>query len=181
MHRRRYRVLIVEDEPDDRFLLERVFRKVLGDQGSVHLVADGEEAIAYVRGDGKYADRKLYPFPSFILTDLNMPKVDGFGFLEFLKANPAWNVIPRIVFSSSEDDDDIRTAYLVGATVYHRKPATLERLKECAQHMVDYWITCEVPPMDETGRLLKTDRRGKLGERFGQPEGGPRMDRPPDV
>ena len=122
MHQSYYRVLIVEDEPDDRFLFERAFKTALGKRGTVHLVEDGEMAVAYLSGEGPYADRKTYPFPSLVIMDLAMPRLDGFGVLEFRTANPAWHVIPRIVFTSSTDDDDIKTAYCLGATVYHSKP-----------------------------------------------------------
>ena len=76
----------------------------------IQIVRDGIEAIAYMMGEGKYSDRQKYAYPTFIITDLKMPRADGFAVLEFLKGNPQWKVIPTIVLSASADLDDIKTA-----------------------------------------------------------------------
>ena len=99
--------MVVEDNPDDQFLIEHGFRK-LGVTGPIHVVSDGVEAIAYMCGEGKYADRSKFPYPTFVTTDLKMPRADGFAVLEFLKKNPAWRVIPAVVLSASSDLDDIK-------------------------------------------------------------------------
>ena len=78
--------------------------------GFARVVADGVEAIDYMTGEGKYSDRGKYPYPTFIMTDLKMPRADGFAVLEHLKANPAWATIPAVVLSASTDPDDIRTS-----------------------------------------------------------------------
>ena len=65
----------------------------------IQMVSDGGEAIAYILGEGKYSDRKKFAYPTFIITDLKMPKADGFAVLEFLKSNPKWKMIPTIVLS----------------------------------------------------------------------------------
>ena len=64
----------------------------------IQIVDNGLEAIAYMMGEGKYADRKTYAYPTFVITDLKMPQADGFSVLEFLKGNPEWAIIPTIVF-----------------------------------------------------------------------------------
>jgi CheY-like chemotaxis protein len=98
-----------------------------------------------------------------------MPKADGFAVLEHLKGNPEWAVIPTVVLSSSTDIDDIRTAYLLGASTYHVKPAGLDALQRLLKILHDYWMTCEVPPVEPSGRHIRTDSQGKLGQRFHQP------------
>ena len=80
-------ILVVEDQPNDRALIEMAFRQV-GVTGPIHLLSDGEEAIAYMMGEGQYADRQKYAYPSFIITDLKMPCADGFDVLDHLKSNP---------------------------------------------------------------------------------------------
>lgn len=95
----------------------------MGGRGTVNVVSSGDEGIEYMIGEGKFADRTKYPFPTLVITDLNMDQGDGFDVLEFMQNNPAWSVVPRVVFSSSDDDDDVRTAFLLGASVYHLKPA----------------------------------------------------------
>ena len=159
--------MVIEDDRNDQFLIEKAFRKI-GVTDPIQLVADGAEAIAYMKGEGKYADRNKYTYPTFVITDLKMPKCDGFGVLEFLKNNPEWKIIPTIVLSASADVDDIKKAYMLGASSYHVKPQTQEGLQKQLTVINDYWMTCQVPEVDSTGKQLRTDSSGKLGERFPQ-------------
>src|SRR5688572_23059074 len=92
-------IMVVEDNIDDALLLKHAFKKI-GVRDPIHVVRDGVEAIEYMMGEGKYADRRKFAYPTFILTDLKMPRADGFAVLEFLKGNPEWAVIPAIVFSA---------------------------------------------------------------------------------
>jgi DNA-binding response OmpR family regulator len=97
-----------------------------------------------------------------------MPKLDGFAVLEFLKGNPQWAIIPTIVLSASSDLDDIKKSYMLGASSYHIKPSTSEGLRHQLAVINAYWLTCQVPEVDSTGKQLRTDSHGKLGERFPQ-------------
>ena len=160
-------VLVVEDDPNDQFLIERAFRKI-GVTSPIQIVSDGAEAIAYMRGEGKFSDREKYSYPTFVITDLKMPGTDGFGVLEFLKNNPEWAIIPTIVLSASADLDDIKKSYMLGASSYHVKPPTQDQLRELLSVIHAYWLTCQVPEVDRSGRRLQTDSEGKLGERFEQ-------------
>lgn len=160
-------ILIVDDSEDDQFLIKNAFKKI-GVTDPIHTVGDGVEAIAYMMGEGKFADRKKFAYPTFILTDLKMPRKDGFAVLEFLKGNPEWAVIPTIVFSASFDLDDIKKAYMLGASSYHVKPRTHGALVHQILVLHAYWMTCEVPEVDSSGRRLQTNSEGKLGERFPQ-------------
>ncbi|HUS35272.1 MAG TPA: response regulator [Verrucomicrobiae bacterium] len=165
-------IMIVDDDPNDLFLIERAFRKI-GVTDPIQTVSGGREAIAYIMGEGKYADRKRYAYPTFITTDLKMPVVDGFSVLQHLRDNPEWAVIPTVVLTSSHDLDDIKKAYMLGASSYHVKPASAEALRAQLKVLHEYWMTCEVPQVDSSGRQLRTDSEGKLGERFQQPARGP--------
>lgn len=170
---------MVDDDPDFLFLAERAFRKN-GVVNAIHTAENGTEGIAYMMGEGKFADRVAYPYPTFIITDLKMPVADGFAVLEHLKSNPAWAVIPVVVLSGSADKDDIKKAYMLGASAYHVKPTGVGALQHQLKVLHDYWMTCEVPQVDSTGRQLPTNSEGKLGERFDQPEGGDGPTRLPD-
>jgi CheY-like chemotaxis protein len=97
-----------------------------------------------------------------------MPRTDGFGVLEFLKGNPEWAVIPVIVLSGSADHDDIKRAYQMGASSYHVKPPTSDGLVHQVLVLHAYWMTCEVPEVDATGRQVATKSSGKLGEKYPQ-------------
>ena len=160
-------ILIVDDSEDDQFLIKYTLKKV-GVTDPIHLLSDGVEAIAYMMGEGKYANREKFAYPTFIMTDLKMPRRDGFAVLEFLKSNPEWAVIPTIVFSASTDLDDIKKAYMLGASSYHVKPRTHGAMMHQMLVLHSYWMTCEVPEVDSTGRQKHTQSVGKLGERFPQ-------------
>jgi len=161
-------ILVVDDDPNDLIFIERAFRAI-GVKDPIHTVTGGEEAIAYMMGEGKFSDRRLYAYPTFITTDLKMPGADGFSVLEHLKNNPEWAVIPTVVLTASQDLDDIKKAYMLGASSYHVKPSSPDALRQQLKVLHDYWITCEVPEVDSTGRQVRTDSEGKLGERFVQP------------
>ncbi len=161
-------ILVVDDDPNDLIFIERAFRAI-GVKDPIHTVTGGQEAIAYMMGEGKFSDRRLYAYPTFITTDLKMPGADGFSVLEHLKNNPEWAVIPTVVLTASQDLDDIKKAYMLGASSYHVKPSSPDALRQQLKVLHDYWITCEVPEVDSTGRQVRTDSEGKLGERFVQP------------
>jgi CheY-like chemotaxis protein len=158
-------ILFIDDNDDDQFLIHHTLKKI-GVTDPIHLLSDGAEAIEYMMGEGKFSDREEFAYPTFIITDLKMPRKDGFAVLEFLKGNPEWAVIPTIVFSSSIDLDDIKKAYMLGASSYHVKPRTHGALMHQMLVLHAYWMTCEVPEVDSTGRQLRTSSVGKLGERF---------------
>lgn len=163
-------ILLVDDDANLLTLVERAFRQN-GVVGPIRQVHNGNEAIAYMKGEGKYADRKLYEYPTFIMIDLKMPNGDGFSVLQHLKRNPEWAIIPAVVFTSSSDPDDIKKSYMLGASSYHVKPHSMEKLRENLRILHDYWMTCETPEVDTTGRQLHTDSVGKLGERIAQATG----------
>jgi len=160
-------IMIVDDDPTDLILIERAFREI-GVKDPIQTVNGGLEAIAYMKGEGKYSDRSVYAYPTFITTDLKMPGADGFAVLEHLKNNPESAVIPTVVLTGSRDLDDIKKAYMLGASSYHVKPDLPAELRHQLKVLHDYWLTCEVPEVDSTGRQLRTDSEGKLGERFAQ-------------
>jgi CheY-like chemotaxis protein len=160
-------IMVVEDDPNDQFLIVRAFNTI-GVTDQIQVVSDGEEAIAYMMGEGKYADRQKYAYPTFVITDLKMPRNDGFAVLEFLKGNPQWAIIPTIVLSASADPDDIKKSYMLGASSYHVKPSSHQELQKQLEVINAYWMTCQVPEVDISGKQLPTDSTGKLGERFPQ-------------
>ena len=93
-------ILIAEDDANDQFLLRNAFKKI-GVRTPLRVVNNGQEAIDYLNGVGIFADRTQFPFPTTIITDLKMPKMDGFSVLQHLKQNPHWSVVPIIVLSAS--------------------------------------------------------------------------------
>jgi CheY-like chemotaxis protein len=161
-------IMVVDDDPNDLFFIERAFREI-GVKDPIHKISGGQEAISFMMGEGIYSNRSLYAYPTFITTDLKMSGTDGFAVLEYLQENPEFAIIPTVVLTSSRDLDDIKKAYMLGASSYHVKPTSPPDLRVLLKVLHDYWMTCEVPQVDINGRQLRTDSVGKLGERFEQP------------
>ena len=169
MKAQKFTLLIVDDDEAHRFLALTTFERV-SPTYKIQLAASGEEAIAYLKGTGKFADRKKFEFPSYVITDLKMPSGDGFHLLEFLKNNPALSLIPVVMLSSSDDADDIRQAYLLGVSSYMVKPPTLEKLRAMFRRIHEYWSDCEVPEVDPDGYAVATNSYGRLGARYTKPK-----------
>jgi CheY-like chemotaxis protein len=137
---------MVDDSEDDVFFVQRAFEKTgLGD--GFESVSNGGEAIAYLCGDGKYSDRKEYPFPKLILLDLKMPGVDGFGVLEWLRGHEVCKIVPTVVFSSSAIEEDVKRAYVLGANAYMTKPSSLPEMLEVVRVTEQFWSRCEMVRM----------------------------------
>lgn len=158
-------ILVVDDDPNDLLLIKAAF-KAAGVTSKIQTVEGGREAIAYLKGEGEYADRDAYGYPDFVLSDLKMPGLDGFGVLEYLRNNPESAIVPTVIFSGSQDNDDIKKAYALGASSYHVKPSGPGELRTLVKVLHDYWMLCEAPEVDVDGKQLDTDSAHKLGERF---------------
>ena len=144
MRRDRLNILLIEDDDHDIFFVQKAMERA-GAGDTVQAVHDGEEAILYLRGEGQYADRTRFPLPNVILTDLKMPRMDGFTFLRWLRTHPECSVIPTIVYSSSGQEQDVKEAYLLGANSYLVKPTDLNEMVETLRLMYEYWSKCERP------------------------------------
>jgi CheY-like chemotaxis protein len=140
------RILLVEDEENDVHLVQRA-TLIGGANHTVQAVGNGNAAIRYLRGEGQYADRKKFPLPNVILTDLKMPEMDGLEFLRWLRTHPESAVIPTIVFSSSALEADVQEAYRLGANAYISKPPTLNELVEILRVIFEFWSRCQCPAM----------------------------------
>jgi CheY-like chemotaxis protein len=138
------RILLIEDDQNDILLLRRVLNRE-GFGGRVQFVCNGQDGIDYLQGKAAYADRDRYPFPSFIITDLKMPRVDGFQVLQWLRDHPERAVIPTIVLSSSAQEEDVIRAYQLGANSYFLKPLDSCNLQKLVKEICRYWEICRRP------------------------------------
>src|SRR3954466_13994957 len=131
-------ILVVEDDENDATFIRRAFAQS-GIPNPIRWVQNGEEAVAYLKGEGGFADRAENPFPRVVLTDLKMPQMDGLQLLRWLRDNPAYRVVPTIVFTSSTAQSDVNNAFACGAGAYIVKPVELKELENVARIIGDYW------------------------------------------
>jgi CheY-like chemotaxis protein len=113
-------ILIAEDDPNDVLLLKRAFAKARIN-ASLFFVSNGLEVISYLQGEPPFSNRSLYPLPSLLLLDLNMPAVGGLGVLEWLVAHPVQK-LRVVVFSSCIGPEQSREAVKLGARACMNKP-----------------------------------------------------------
>lgn len=137
-------ILLVEDSEEDAFLFRRGLDSTRLQAGLTH-VLDGADAINYLRAAPPYSDRTKYPFPGIIMTDLNMPRSDGFELLQWIKEHPSCAVIPTIVLSSSFLEGDIAQAYVLGANAFLVKPQSIRELADLLLVTYMFWSKCQRP------------------------------------
>ena len=139
-----YTILLVEDEENDATLVKMAFKKnnILN---PVQWAKDGLDAIAYLNGEGVYANRKLYPFPEVLILDVKMPRMSGLELLAWVREHPEFRVIPTIIMTSSRQDPDIEKAYNLGANTYMIKPSSFEELAKMVSLAHDYWAVSVKP------------------------------------
>ena len=139
-----FTILIAEDDPNDVMLLELAIRKN-GIRNPVKVVRDGEEAIEYLEGKGQYKDRERFPFPSVIISDVKMPRRNGLEVIEWVRRHPRCSIIPIVMLSGSRIQNDVLSAYKLGANSYFTKPSTLDELSDLLKLAFEYWTRSERP------------------------------------
>jgi CheY-like chemotaxis protein len=138
-------ILLVEDDENDVFFLERAFKQAQI-ANPLHRVRDGEEAIAYLRGEELYHDRNTHPLPSLMLLDLKMPRKNGFEVMAWVREQPGLKRLPIVVMTSSKEDPDINRAYDLGVNTYLVKPVNFEGLVEMMRALHLYWLMLAEKP-----------------------------------
>ena len=128
-------ILLVEDNDDDIVLTKEAFAaaRLIN---VIHVVKDGEEAMAYLRQEGVYRDS---PKPVLVLLDINMPRKDGFEVLEEMKADPALRHIPVAMLTTSDREEDVLRSYIEGACSFIRKPVDFASFREALKKFSVYW------------------------------------------
>jgi CheY-like chemotaxis protein len=146
---KRFTVLLVEDDLNDIFLVKRAF-KMARIQNPLQVVTDGQEAMSYLKGEGKYGDRETHPLPKLIVMDIKMPRKSGFEVLEWVKGgNGVLRRIPVVIVSSSESPEDINHAYELGANAYMVKPVDFRAVEHLFESITHYWgLECAKPELE---------------------------------
>ncbi len=146
IHTRPVELLLVEDSPGDvRLTMEALKEgRVINNLTVVH---DGEEAIALLRRQGKYANAAR---PDLILLDLNLPRKSGLELLAEIKADPSLQQIPVVVLTTSRAEQDILRTYELHANCYIVKPVDLDQFIDVVQSIKNFWLAVVVlPPREE--------------------------------
>lgn len=132
-------ILVAEDDEEDRMLVQEALEESrLANQ--LFFVTDGEELMAYLRHEGKYADTEKFPMPGLILLDLNMPRKDGREAMKELKADPHLRIIPTVVLTTSKAEEDIIRTYDMGVNSFITKPVTFSSLVNVMRTLGKYWF-----------------------------------------
>lgn len=147
------KILLIEDQMEDVMLIERAFRLVLPGAG-LKVLHNGEEAIAYLLGQGHYGDRERYPMPDLILLDLKIPRKSGLEVLAWIWEQPQLKPIRVVVLTGSQNSSDIQRVREMDAC-YQLKPSNFADLTDFIELVCQRWLapgfsnrrkTCSLAP-----------------------------------
>lgn len=139
-------ILLIEDNPGDVRLTQEALSegKVLN---NLSVVTDGEEGLAFLRREGRFAKA---PRPDLILLDLNLPRMDGRELLQTIKEDPDLKVIPVVILTTSQDEQDVLKSYNLHANCYVVKPVDLEQFMGIIRTIEGFWLSVvRLPPNDK--------------------------------
>jgi CheY-like chemotaxis protein len=138
-------ILLVEDNPDDEMLTLRALKKnnILNE---VVVVRDGVQALDYLFGTGTYAGRDLNVMPHLVLLDLRLPRMEGLEVLRRLRGDERTRLLPVVVLTSSDEEQDIVGSYALGANSYIRKPVDFAQFTKAVQQLGLYWLVLNQGP-----------------------------------
>jgi two-component system, response regulator len=138
-------ILLVEDNPNDIELTKRALKKknILND---IIVVVDGKMALDYLLGRGEFNGRDLTQMPTVILLDLKMPKMGGLEVMQQIRSDLRTKRIPVVILTSSQEEEDLATAYDLGVNSYIRKPVDFVQFSEVIALLGYYWLELNEPP-----------------------------------
>ena len=140
-------ILLVEDDMDDAEMTIDAMRKNNLANKLIHMV-DGEEALDFLFGTGKFAGRNINLKPRLILLDLKMPKVNGLEVLEQIKQDANTKTIPVVVLTSSKEHPDIEKCYRLGVNSYIVKPVDFPQFSDAVRQLGLYWMSLNQVPAE---------------------------------
>lgn len=137
-------ILLVEDNEADILIAQRAFQKI-ATSNKVHYVRNGEEAIAYLSGQGTYSNRDQFPWPQLILLDINMPRKNGFDVLNYMKEKKNTPISRILMLTSSRLNTDIEKSYEDGACAYFVKPIDAKDFTRLVNDIDSFWSQASFP------------------------------------
>lgn len=138
-------IFLVEDNDDDAELAVRAFQRAKVKNPLVR-ARDGVDALDYLFGRGKYADRDVLDLPVVTLLDLKLPKISGLEVLKEIRANERTKHLPVVILTSSNNDQDRLNAYINFANSYVLKPVDYDEFVAAALQLAVYWTVLNAPP-----------------------------------
>jgi two-component system response regulator len=141
-------ILLVEDNRMDVELTLDAFNEARL-LNAIHVSPNGQDALDYLFGRGKYTDRSAYPLPSLVLLDLKLPGIDGFEVLRQIKSTAMLKRLPVIILTSSKEEGDRALSYDNGANSYLVKPVSFDGFLDVVRKIEGYWLSLNVAPPGE--------------------------------
>jgi two-component system, response regulator len=139
-------ILLVEDNPDDVELTIRALKKN-NIRNEIIVVNDGLEALDFLFGAGKYEGRDPGDMPTLILLDLKLPKIEGLEVLRRVRADERTRLLPVVILTSSNEEQDLVRGYTLGTNSYVRKPVDFDQFAKAVGFLGFYWLLInESPP-----------------------------------
>ncbi|AFY55842.1 response regulator with CheY-like receiver domain and winged-helix DNA-binding domain [Rivularia sp. PCC 7116] len=138
-------ILLVEDDSNDILFIQRAMKRSKLNN-PMQVVRDGDEAVAYLAGKEKYADRNVYPLPTIILLDLKLPRRSGLEVLAWLRQQHVIKRIPVVILTSSREHVDVNRAYDIGVNSYLLKPVNHNALNDMIEMLNAYWVNLNCYP-----------------------------------
>jgi CheY-like chemotaxis protein len=138
-------ILLVEDNPSDEKLALRAFKKC-GVETEVIVVRDGAEALDFLFATGQHAGRSTSVRVAVVLLDLSLPRVDGHEVLRRVRADERTKVLPIVVLTASNEQEDVLRSYALGANAYVRKPVDFAEFTSIARTLAHFWLSMNQTP-----------------------------------
>ena len=150
------KILLVEDNPDDIFIIERAIKeaKIVN---QLFITRDGQEGWDFLKHNGKYSDVASSPKPGLILLDINLPKLNGLELLKMIKEDGDLKIIPTVMLTVSRRDEDILKSYNCGCNSFIQKPVEFEKFVETVRQIGLYWgvLNVESPADNNTTNAIE--------------------------